>query len=157
VNSHLVEVLLPASYPRLPPQCRMLTPIFHPNIAPHAVCIGDHWSAGEPLWSIVARIGEMIAYQSYNTKSPLNGEAAKWVRTNDDRLPRAPVSLFVEEGRAPRATPAPPPAGIPDVLPARAPAAAPPPPELRLTVRCPGCGRQLAAPARAAGKRIRCP
>src|SRR6516225_2889830 len=60
-------------------RCRFLTPIFHPNIAPHAIGIGDHWSPGEPLWSIVARIGEMIAYQSYNTKSPLNGEAARWV------------------------------------------------------------------------------
>src|SRR5262249_10817941 len=72
VKSHLVEIALPLNYPRMPPQCRMLTPIFHPNIAPHAICIGDHWSPGEPLWSIVARIGEMIAFQSYNTKSPLN-------------------------------------------------------------------------------------
>lgn len=70
VKSHMVEVSLPVSYPRTPPQCRMLSPIFHPNIAPHAICIGDHWSPGEPLWSIVARIGEMIAYQSYNTRAP---------------------------------------------------------------------------------------
>src|SRR5207244_3745873 len=56
VKSHLVEIALPLNYPRMPPQCRMLTPIFHPNIAPHAICIGDHWSPGEPLWSIVARI-----------------------------------------------------------------------------------------------------
>jgi ubiquitin-protein ligase len=56
-----VEITLPLHYPRTPPQCRMLTPIFHPNIAPHAICIGDHWSAGEPLCSIVARIGELIA------------------------------------------------------------------------------------------------
>ncbi len=73
VHSHMVEIALPLGYPRTPPQCRMLTPIFHPNIAPHAICIGDHWSPGEPLSSIVARIGELIAYQSYNTKSPLNG------------------------------------------------------------------------------------
>ena len=53
--------------------------LFHPNIAPHAICIGDHWSAGEPLVALGIRIGEMIAYQSYNTKSPLNGEAARWV------------------------------------------------------------------------------
>ncbi len=61
VKSLMVEIALPLNYPRMPPQCRMLTPIFHPNIAPHAICIGDHWSPGEPLWSIVARIGEMIA------------------------------------------------------------------------------------------------
>src|SRR5207253_443864 len=97
VKTHLVEIMLPGHYPRLPPQCRMLTPIFHPNIAPHAICIGDHWSAGEPLWSLVARIGEMIAYQSYNTKSPLNGEAARWVDEHVDRLPLDATSLLVEE------------------------------------------------------------
>jgi ubiquitin-protein ligase len=94
VKSHMVEVSLPVSYPRTPPQCRMLSPIFHPNIAPHAICIGDHWSPGEPLWSIIARIGEMIAYQSYNTKSPLNGEAARWVDQHLDELPLDPVSMM---------------------------------------------------------------
>ena len=128
VKSHMVEIALPLSYPRMPPQCRMLTPIFHPNIAPHAICIGDHWSPGEPLWSIMARIGEMIAYQSYNTKSPLNGEAARWVDEHLDELPLDPVSMMpddaatssIDRGEAPRrrptaghgpiAQPAPPPA-----------------------------------------------
>ncbi len=97
IKSHLVEISLPRNYPRTPPLCRMLTPVFHPNIAPHAICVGDHWSAGEPLKSIVARIGEMLAYQSYNVKSPLNGEAARWVEENLDRLPLDKVSLLVEE------------------------------------------------------------
>ena len=57
IKSHIVEIVLPRSYPRVPPQCRMLTPVFHPNIAPHAICVGDHWSAGESLKSIVVRIG----------------------------------------------------------------------------------------------------
>ena len=97
VKSHLVEISLPRNYPRTPPLCRMLTPVFHPNIAPHAICVGDHWSAGEPLKSIVARIGEMLAYQSYNVKSPLNGEAARWVEENLEDLPLDKVSLLVEE------------------------------------------------------------
>ena len=100
VANHIVEISLPLSYPRLPPQCRMLTPVFHPNIAPHAICIGDHWAAGEPLWSMVARIGEMIAYQSYNTKSPLNGEAARWVEANQDKLPLDRTN-FVMDDRLP--------------------------------------------------------
>jgi ubiquitin-protein ligase len=100
VANHMVEIALPLSYPRLPPQCRMLTPVFHPNIAPHAICIGDHWAAGEPLWSMVARIGEMIAYQSYNTKSPLNGEAARWVEANQHRLPLDRTN-FVMDDRLP--------------------------------------------------------
>jgi predicted Zn finger-like uncharacterized protein len=97
IKSHMVEIALPRNYPRTPPQCRMLTPVFHPNIAPHAICVGDHWSAGEPLASLVARIGEMLAFQSYNVKSPLNGEAARWVEQNLDQLPLDPVSLLVEE------------------------------------------------------------
>lgn len=117
IKSHLVEINLPRNYPRTPPQCRMLSPVFHPNIAPHAICVGDHWSAGESLASIVSRIGEMLAYQSYNVKSPLNGEAARWVDEHEDELPLDPVSLLAEESdsepvaaapSSPAATPAPP-------------------------------------------------
>jgi ubiquitin-protein ligase len=97
VGSHTVEIVLPRDYPRMPPQCRMLTPVFHPNIAPHAICVGDHWSAGEPIGSIVARIGEMLAYQSYNTKSPLNGEAARWVEQHLEELPLDRINMTVDD------------------------------------------------------------
>src|SRR5579872_2518257 len=97
----------------MPPQCRMLTPVFHPNIAPHAICVGDHWSAGEPIGSIVARIGEMLAYQSYNTKSPLNGEAARWVEQNLEQLPLDKVNMVVEQSPAAPARPQNPPIADP--------------------------------------------
>ena len=86
-NTFLVEIMLTGAYPRMAPQCKMLTPVFHPNIAPHAICIGDHWAAGEALANLVVRIAEMLSYQSYNTKSPLNGEAAKWALENQDKVP----------------------------------------------------------------------
>ncbi|MFC1582719.1 ubiquitin-conjugating enzyme E2 [Planctomycetota bacterium] len=86
-SNFTVEIVLTSAYPRMAPQCRMLTPVFHPNIAPHAVCIGDHWAAGESLAHLIVRIAEMISYQSYNTKSPLNGEAAKWCDHNKSKLP----------------------------------------------------------------------
>ena len=41
----------------------------------------------------------MLAYQSYNVKSPLNGEAARWVEKNKDRFPLDPVSLLPEDER----------------------------------------------------------
>lgn len=104
IKSHIVEIVLPRGYPRVPPQCRMLTPVFHPNIAPHAICVGDHWSAGESLKSIVVRIGEILAYQTYNVKSPLNGEAARWVEEHEDELPLDNVSLLVEEPASDEAT-----------------------------------------------------
>jgi len=86
-NNFLVEISLTSAYPRMAPQCKMLTPVFHPNIAPNAICIGDHWAAGEALPNLVVRIAEMLSYQSYNVKSPLNGDAAKWVQENEDKLP----------------------------------------------------------------------
>src|SRR5581483_5340550 len=76
--THRAEVFLPADYPRRPPFCRMITPVFHPNIDPQKICIGDHWSAGQSLVQMVLRIAEMICYQSYNLKSPLNAKAAAW-------------------------------------------------------------------------------
>lgn len=84
---HEVEIKLPGTYPRTPPICRMLTPVFHPNIEPAIICIGDHWTASEKLPDLVVRIGEMIAYQAHNIKSPLDGEAAMWTDLHGDMLP----------------------------------------------------------------------
>jgi ubiquitin-protein ligase/DNA-directed RNA polymerase subunit RPC12/RpoP len=135
-KTHVVEIALPRNYPRTPPQCRMLTPIFHPNIAPHAICIGDHWSAGEPLAAIVARIGELIAYQSYNIKSPLNGEAARWVSENIERLPLDPVTMVIDDAGPLSAEP---------VTPAS------------YEFPCDACGARLRVPKERSGKQIRCP
>jgi ubiquitin-protein ligase len=86
-DTHLLEVNLSLGYPRRAPQCRMLTPVFHPNFDDSSVCIGDFWAASEGLDDLIIRIGRMIAYQEYNTKSPLNGLAAKWAAQNAQLLP----------------------------------------------------------------------
>lgn len=86
-SKHAVEIRLTTDYPRFGPKCKMLTPIFHPNIDPATICVGDHWTAGERLVDLVVRIGEMIAYQAYNIRSPLDGEAAMWADLNPDKLP----------------------------------------------------------------------
>jgi ubiquitin-protein ligase len=84
---HQAEIQLTSEYPRVSPRCKMLTPIFHPNIDAASICVGDHWTAGERLVDLVIRIGEMIAYQQYNIKSPLDAEAAMWADLNPDKLP----------------------------------------------------------------------
>lgn len=86
-QAHVMEINLSLGYPRRAPQCRMLTPVFHPNFDDAQVCIGDFWAASEGLDDLVVRIGRMICYQEYNTKSPLNGLAAKWVEQNAALLP----------------------------------------------------------------------
>jgi ubiquitin-protein ligase len=86
-DTHVLEVNLSLEYPRRAPQCRMLTPVFHPNFDDASVCIGDFWAASEGLDDLIVRIGRMIAYQEYNTRSPLNGLAAKWAAENQSVLP----------------------------------------------------------------------
>lgn len=86
-DTHQVEIQLGSGYPRTPPTCRMLTPIFHPNIEPAVICIGDHWSAQERLCHLIVRIGEIICFQSYNIHSPLDGLAAQWADLHQDMLP----------------------------------------------------------------------
>jgi len=39
-QAHVLEVNLSLGYPRRAPQCRMLTPVFHPNFDDAMVCIG---------------------------------------------------------------------------------------------------------------------
>ena len=105
-NEHVLEVNLTLGYPRRAPQCRMLTPVFHPNFDDASVCIGDFWAASESLDDLIIRIGRMIAYQEYNTKSPLNGLAAKWAAQNTQLLPvdAQPVAPPLSED-VPTATP----------------------------------------------------
>ena len=94
-SMHRAEVFLPLDYPRRPPFARMITPVFHPNIDPQKICIGDHWSAGQSLAQMVARIAEMICFQTYNVKSPLNAKAAAWAEQNVARLPLQTGDLTV--------------------------------------------------------------
>lgn len=92
-RSHRAEVFLAMDYPRRAPFCRMITPVFHPNIDPQKICIGDHWSAGQRLADLIVRVAEMICYQSYNVKSPLNARAAAWAEQNILSLPLENVDL----------------------------------------------------------------
>jgi hypothetical protein len=88
----------------------MLTPVFHPNFDDSSVCIGDFWAASESLDDLIIRIGRMIAYQEYNTKSPLNGLAAKWAAQNPQLLPVDPQPVappFAEQAAPESTAPAP--------------------------------------------------
>jgi hypothetical protein len=71
----------------------MLTPVFHPNFDDSTVCIGDFWAASEGLDDLIIRIGRMISYQEYNTKSPLNGLAAKWAEQHTKLFPIDPRNM----------------------------------------------------------------
>jgi len=181
-DEHIMEVNLTLGYPRRAPQCRMLTPIFHPNFDDASVCIGDFWAPSEGLDDLFIRIGRMIAYQEYNIKSPLNGLAARWAEEHGQQLPvdgsevappmaaqqtRATASekLVVNVGPVAPTTPASTAAeaAAPQAEPPKAssPKPDPTPPNLvdaiRIKVVCPACGARINAPSEMAGKTGRCP
>ena len=109
-EEHLVEVNLSLGYPRRAPQCKILTPIFHPNFDHATVCVGDCWAASEGLDDLIIRIGRMIAYQEYNVKSPLNGLAARWAAEHVHLLPVDAREIAPPLRAAP---PPPPPSAVP--------------------------------------------
>jgi len=99
-DHHEASIRLPSGYPRTKPVATMLTPIFHPNFGPalgDEICIGDYWSPTQSLSDIVVTIGELIQYQRYNTRSPLNAAAARWAAENEHIFPVGTVGLFQSE------------------------------------------------------------
>ncbi len=100
INEHKIEIYLHFDYPRLKPQCYILTEIFHPNFRmahPHDICIGDYWASGETLVDIIYQIGEMIQYKNYGIQNPLNGIASKWARENKHILPIDNTNIRIGE------------------------------------------------------------
>lgn len=93
---HRARIYLHKDYPREKPKCVLETPIFHPNFGSY-ICIGDFWAAGETLADIIIKIGQMIMYQDYNPKSPLNAVAARWASDNARLLPIDNRDLYQPE------------------------------------------------------------
>lgn len=96
VEQHLVEIYLPAEYPREKPYCTTANEVFHPNFGSY-ICIADFWSSGQSLVDVVVQIGDMLQYKLFNTRSPLNAVAAKWVSENLANVPIGSVELLPQE------------------------------------------------------------
>jgi ubiquitin-protein ligase len=84
---HDVEIMLPREYPAEKPYCVPLSPLFHPNIKDY-FCIADYWAAGQTLVDVIAKIGDMIQWRTYNPASPLDAIAARWA------LEQEPTGIF---------------------------------------------------------------
>ena len=95
-NQHMIDMYLPPEYPRDKPYCTTPNPVFHPNFGNY-VCIADHWSPGQALVDVVIQMGDMLQYKSFNTDSPLNALAARWVMVNPSQVPLGTVDLLPSE------------------------------------------------------------
>jgi ubiquitin-protein ligase len=125
-DQHTVTVQLPAGYPRDKPLVTADTAVFHPNFGANPgeeVCIGDYWSPARGLADIIVAVGEMIQFQRYNVRSPLNSVAARWVAANESAFPVGTVNLYQAEPEIVLAAPT---ASTPGPLPQTEQAAAAP-------------------------------
>ena len=82
---HHVTIQLGASYPRMIPEMKWRSPVFHPNIsAAGVVCLGGystHWVPSLQLDELCTMLWDMIRYANFDVDSPYNREAAQWVKT----------------------------------------------------------------------------
>jgi ubiquitin-protein ligase len=94
VDQTVIQIVLPASYPRERPYVTSIDTVFHPNFGvDQAVCIADWWSPARSLADIFAEIGEMLQLRKYNVQSPLNAQAAEWTVRNERSLPIGQIEL----------------------------------------------------------------
>ncbi|WP_254506699.1 ubiquitin-conjugating enzyme E2 [Anatilimnocola floriformis] len=89
---HEVHIRLGAGYPRMMPEIRWKSPIFHPNISGNgSVCLGGYgtyWVPSLTLDELCHMLWDMIRYENYDETSPYNREAALWAKTQSEfRLP----------------------------------------------------------------------
>jgi Ubiquitin-conjugating enzyme len=95
-GQHVVDIVLPAGYPREKPYCTTVQPVFHPNFGAY-ICIADFWSPAQTLVDVVVEIGDLIQYKLFNTRSPLNAVAAQWVNDHLSDVPVGHLDLGPQE------------------------------------------------------------
>jgi len=99
-TEHIVEIMLPRLYPAEKPYVVPKTPIFHPNVQDYYCLVDDeYWAPSTRLVDLIAKIGNMIQYRTYNLSSPLDGLAAHWTRDEEERgrFPVGDVDLGVAD------------------------------------------------------------
>jgi ubiquitin-protein ligase len=92
LEKHEVTVRLGAGYPRMMPEIRWKSNVFHPNISGNgSVCLGGYgtyWVPSLTLDELCHMLWDMVRYENYDVTSPYNREAALWAKTQSTyRLP----------------------------------------------------------------------
>lgn len=90
---HEVLINIPFGFPHFPPSCKPLTPIYHPDFDPSAICIGDFWKKSQSFVELIVYIGKMISGETYTTNNAFNSDAVQWYMDNSHRLPFAKATV----------------------------------------------------------------
>lgn len=86
-RTHSISLTIPFGFPHFPPNCKPLTPTFHPDFDEAAICIGDFWTRDKTLADVIIQIGRMIAGEIHSKENAFNQEALSWYLENNAKLP----------------------------------------------------------------------
>jgi ubiquitin-protein ligase len=97
---HSISIAIPFGFPHFPPNCKPVSPIFHPDFDQAAICIGDFWNKESSIPDLIIHIGHMIAGEVFSTDNAFNEEAVIWYRQHRDRLPFEILDFSMESSPA---------------------------------------------------------
>lgn len=82
-----IQISISFGFPHFPPSCKPLTPIYHPDFDPAAICIGDSWKESPSVVKLISHIGRMLTGEVYSTTNAFNVDAVQWYTNNHQQLP----------------------------------------------------------------------
>ena len=86
-QSHVIHITIPFGFPLFPPSCKPLTPIFHPDFDPGAICLGDFWDQDRTCTELIEFLAKMISGHTYSKENAFNEKAADWYVKHANQFP----------------------------------------------------------------------
>jgi ubiquitin-protein ligase len=87
VDNVALVLTLDASYPNSPPRVQPPEGLFLPNADDDELRIDGAWRDGDWLVDLLPKLGELLAYRTYDPDSVLNADALEWQEANVSVLP----------------------------------------------------------------------
>lgn len=82
-----MEIWIPSGYPSQPPLVRPLIAVFHPNFSFEEVQFAADWHAAQGLIQVIHRVGDWLAWRSYDPDAVINEIAMQWMLENAGVFP----------------------------------------------------------------------
>ncbi len=86
-QNHVIHITIPFGFPLFPPSCKPITPIFHPDFDPGAICLGDFWDQDRSCTELIEFLAKMISGETYSKENAFNEKAAAWYVSHTDQFP----------------------------------------------------------------------
>ncbi|QOV88580.1 ubiquitin-conjugating enzyme family protein [Humisphaera borealis] len=82
-----VQIALPPGFPNQAPVVKPMTAIFHPNVSYEGLYLEGLWHPNETLLGLIRKVGDVLAYRSYDPDYAVNPAAMEWLTANHSILP----------------------------------------------------------------------